>query len=369
MRTQKILLIVLLAAATALPQAAQAQFSPRGIIGAFTRPLRSMLGRFRHFPHRRHAHEASTEQETHQAASPSAQFGDVGPAGWPSAYQDVIGFTFWPERYAGQVRARGFDVVAAALTSVGRGPEVARNTTGAAAQNDSNGNAVDDCGAPSDAKIEWPASLLEQDGKLDDAQRAALGKLQSAVSEATKTIKASGCRDQRALPPLDRLKATLQKLWAVRDAGIYVRAPLKAFYDKLSDEQKREFIWKQPEDDRAKPNAKPDNGAMAKQYQACAAPGQEASERLLRQIEQGVQPRKDQDQAMQELRKTVSDMAKLTSAPCGQPIESDPVARLDAANDHLSNLSYAATSMEIALDGFYAQLDDGQKAKFDSLGR
>jgi len=45
------------------------------------------------------------------------------------------------------------------------------------------------------------------------------------------------------------------------------------------------------------------------------------------------------------------------------------VARLDAANDHLSNLSYAATSMEIALDGFYAQLDDGQKAKFDSLGR
>ncbi len=368
MRGQKILFIVLLAAATALPQAAQAQFSPRGIIGALTHPLRSMLGRFGHFPR---GHRPGAEREAHQAGSPSAQFGDAGPAGWPSAYQDIIGFTFWPERYAGPVRAHGLDVVADALMSVGHGPEVARNTTGAAVQNDSNGNDAEACGQPSGAQIEWPASQIELDGKLDDAQRAALGKLQTAVSEAIKTIK-TGCRDLHALPPLDRLKATLQELWAVRDAGIYVRAPLKAFYDSLNDQQKNDFDWKQP-DDRAKPNAKPDNGAMngamAKQYQACAAPSLGASERLLRQIEQEVQPRKEQDQAMQDLRKTVSDMAKLATAPCAQPIPESPLARLDAANDQLSNLSYAATSIEIALDGLYAQLDDGQKAKFDSLGR
>jgi hypothetical protein len=364
MRAQKILVIVLLAAATALPEAAQAQFSPRGIIGALTHPLRSMLGRFGHFPR---GHRPRAEPEAHQASSPSAQFGDVGPSNWPSAFQDVIGFTFWPERYAAQVRAHGFDVVADALTSVGRGPEVARNTTGAAVQSDSDGNAANDCSAPG-AQIEWPASQIGEDGKLDDAQRVALGKLQSAVSEATKTIKAGGCRDQRALPPLDRLKATLQKLWAVRDAGIYVRAPLRAFYEQLSDEQKKAFAWKQPAEPVTQPG-KADNGAMARQYQTCAAPGHEASERLLRQIEQEVQPRKEQDQAMQDLRNTVSDMTKLTSAPCGKPIEPDPIARLDAANDQLSNLSYAATSMEIALDGLYAQLDDGQKAKFDSLGR
>jgi hypothetical protein len=174
------------------------------------------------------------------------------------------------------------------------------------------------------------------------------------------------------LPPLERLKATLQELWAVRDAGVNVRAPLKTFYEQLNDQQKKDFAWKQP-DDRAKRAAKPDNGAMngamAKQYQACAGPSLEASERLLRQIEQEVQPSKAQEQSMQELRKTVSDMAKLTTAPCAQPIPPDPVARLDAVNDQLSNLSYAATSLEIALDGLYAQLDDGQKAKFDSLGR
>ena len=324
-----------------------------------------MLGRFGHFPR---GHRPGAEQEAHRAGSPSAQFGDAGPAGWPSAYQDIIGFTFWPERYAGQLRTHGFDVVADALMSVGRGPEVARNTTGAAVQNDSNGNAADDCGTPAGAQIEWPASQIEQDGKLDDAQRAALGKLQTAVSEAIKTIKA-GCRDLHALPPLDRLKATLQKLWAVRDAGIYVRAPLRAFYDSLNDEQKKEFAWKQPADQREADQQARQRRNEPKQYQACAAPGMAASERLLRQIEEKVQPSKQQTESLQALRKTVSDMAKLPTAPCGQPIPPDPVARLDAANDQLSNLSYAATSMEIALDGLYAQLDDGQKAKFDSLGR
>ena len=368
MRGRKMLLAALFAAAVAMPGAAQAQFSPRGIIGAFTHPLREMLGRFGHFPHRHHSHEANAEQDMRQAKSPSAQFGDVGPSGWPSAYEDIVGFAFWPGRYAGRLRAHGFDVVADALMNPERGPEVARDTTGAAVESDSNGNDANACGPPANVQVEWPASQIGADDKLDATQHAALDKLQSAIAAAVKTAKA-GCGDRRAQQPLDRLKAAVQELWAVRDAAIYVRAPLKAFYESLNDEQKKDFVWKQPDDRAKKQQAKPDNGAMAKQYQACAAPSLEASERLLRQIEQEVQPRKEQDQAMQDLRKTVSDMAKLATAPCAQPIPETPLARLDAANDQLSNLSYAATSLEIALDGLYAQLDDGQKAKFDSLGR
>jgi hypothetical protein len=34
------------------------------------------------------------------------------------------------------------------------------------------------------------------------------------------------------------------------------------------------------------------------------------------------------------------------------------VASLDSANNQLSNISYATTSLEIAFNGFYAQLDD-----------
>jgi hypothetical protein len=70
---------------------------------------------------------------------------------------------------------------------------------------------------------------------------------------------------------------------------------------------------------------------------------------------------------MEALRKMSTDMAKLLTASCAQPIPADPVARLDSANNQLSSMGYTATSLEIAFDGFYAQLDDDQKAGFDVL--
>jgi LTXXQ motif family protein len=45
------------------------------------------------------------------------------------------------------------------------------------------------------------------------------------------------------------------------------------------------------------------------------------------------------------------------------------LARLDAADQRLVVMNYAATSMEVALNDLYASLDAGQKAKFTSLGR
>lgn len=362
MRGQKNLLVLVMAAATALPQASSAQLSPRGLVGAVTLPLREMLGRFGHFPHRRHPAQDGP------AAPAAAQFGDAGPPGWPSAYADVLGFTFWPPRYVGPLRAHGFDVIAAAMTETPRGPELARNaTTGAAVESDGNANPADPCGQAGDVKIEWPVSQIEDTTtKLNDTQRAALDKLRTALAQSIKNIHA-GCRDLRALPPIERLKAGVQQLWAVRDADIYIRAPLKAFYDSLSDAQKARFTWKQP--DRVRADDKAANGEMARQYQACAAPSEQASERLLTQIEQQVRPTEQQADAMQSLRKTASDMAKLMTAPCAQAIPTDPLARLDAASDQLSSMSYAATSVEIALAGFSAQLDGEQKAKFDSLGR
>lgn len=373
MHRHKILLIAFLAATTALPDAANAQFSPSGVMGAVTLPFRAMLDRFGHFPRSRRSHMTQDHmtqdhmaQDMRRANPPAAQLGDVGPVGWPSAYEDVLGFTFWPGRYTGQVRAHGFDVIAAAMTGSARGPKLARTvTTGAAVQSDSNANSVSACDKNADAQVDWPTSQIEQTTQLNAAQRDALGKLKTALAESIKTIKA-GCRDVSALPPTERIKAAVQELWAVRDAGIYIRSPLKAFYETLTDAQKAGFAWKQPTD---KPGqaAKAASRGMARQYQACAAPSLEVSERLLGQIEQDVRPSNEQAASMQALRKTSSDMAKLLTAPCAQPIPGNPVARLDAANDQLSSMSFAATSMEIALDSLYAQLGAEQKAKFDSL--
>jgi hypothetical protein len=54
---------------------------------------------------------------------------------------------------------------------------------------------------------------------------------------------------------------------------------------------------------------------------------------------------------------------------CAQPLANDPLARLDAADQRLVVINYAATSMEVALNDFCASLGASQKAKFTSLGR
>jgi hypothetical protein len=363
MRGRKILLIAFLAAAVTLPNAAQAQFSLRGIIGRVTHPLREMFGHSGHFPHPRHSRAA---EET-RLSNPSAQLGNVGPAGWPSAYADVLGFTFWPSRYAEQVRVHGFDVITAALIGQTRGRQLARNATTGAAVYDSDYAPTDACVHAAD-RVDWPASQIERTLMLTVPQREALGKLRSAVDDAIEKIQAN-CSDLRWLAPPDRIRVTVQKLWAVRDAAIDVRAQLKGFYDSLTAAQKMSFAWKPVEEHHPQPGGKPVNDIVARRYQACAMPSLQGSQRLMDQIEQEVQPTKEQNAAVQALRKTADDMAKLLTTPCGEAIAADPLARLDAATDQLSSMCYAATSMEIALNSFYARLDGAQRTKFNSLGR
>ena len=359
MRRRKFVIGAIFVAAAVLAGPASAQFSPFGILGAAARPLREMLGRFGHFPHSRHARAAEATRPT---AAP-AEFGVVGPAGWPAAYEDVLGFTFWPDRFAEQMRGHGIDVIAAAVIGPPRVRETRVATTGAA-PTDSNAG---DCRNTASALVGWPMSHIEETTKLTTAQHRALDKLDTAVNNAIKNIRAA-CRDTVSLSPRDRLAAAVQALWAVRDAGIDVRAPLKDFYNSLNDEQKVQFAWKQPQASPEQDGNAADS-AMARRYQICAASSEQAAQHLLQQIEQTVQPRKEQEQSLQALRKAIEDMTKLVTAPCAQGIPENPVARLDAADDQIAGLSYAATSMELALNAFYSQLDTKQKAKFDSLGR
>jgi hypothetical protein len=60
-------------------------------------------------------------------------------------------------------------------------------------------------------------------------------------------------------------------------------------------------------------------------------------------------------------------MAKMLIASCAQPIPADPIARLDAANDHLTAMNYAATTLQITFDKFYVKLNNDQKARFDAM--
>ncbi len=367
MRARTISLLALMFLAIAQPEAANAQFSPRGVLGAVTAPFREMLGHLRHFPPR-HSRRGASRQEQAPAPLPS-QLGLVGPLAWPSAYEEILGYTFWPGEYAVQFRMHGFDVIAD--TVVGRfnvpplrGRESARTSTNGAAVSDSSGEGLCDIG--SGAQADWPATRIEQTAQLTAAQRDAFNRLKTAIADSTKALKA-GCRDVTSLPPTGRLKVMVQRLWAVRDAGIFVREPLKTFTESLSDAQKANFMFEIPQKEPRGGARNADSGMG--RYQACASQIGEDAERMVRQIERTVRPDKSQRAGLEALRKTSSEMARMLSASCAQPIPADPLARLDAANNQLSSMSFAATNLGIALNGFYTGLDQDQKKRFDALDR
>ena len=375
MRARAAIVAGLLAAAVPLDSPAQAQFSPQGIIGGVTRPLRQMLGNFGHYP-RSHRHRSSGGA---RAAAPvpdrdaaqstvKSRLGRAGPAAWVTAYEDVLGFAFWPDDYGAQFRSRGFDVIADTITGrFDRTRESTRvATTGAARSDGSSDVSSDQCDDAASAGDKWPASRIEQLLQLSDAQHATLEKVQLAANDAVKTIK-SNCHQLGDLSPPDRLRALVQALWIVRDGGIAMRAPVKNFYESLTSAQKNSFAV-QPAQNAPAPGDKTQGGEN-KQYQACATQNVGSAERLVKEIEMKVRPDKTQTASLENLHKISSDMAKLLIASCAQPTPADPLARLDSASDQITAMNYAASNVQIALDDFYGRLSQTQKARFEATGR
>src|SRR5262249_51937908 len=108
MRGRTIIIGGVLAAAILHPEVGRAQLSPHGILIGITRPFRHALGAVGHSPrarsHRRAAARASAAEPRAAAVReipgiPGSRLGWVGPPAWPMAYEDMLGFTFWPNEY------------------------------------------------------------------------------------------------------------------------------------------------------------------------------------------------------------------------------------------------------------------------------
>lgn len=376
MRWRTTIALGMLGATVATPDLAQAQFSPQGLMGGITRPFRQMLGHLGHYP-RSHRHRTAAAESQAAAGAPSnevpasagARLGWAGPPAWANAYEDILGFTFWPDDYAPRLRGRGFDVIADTISGHFDTPRRADRvaTTGSASGNDASNDGSKARCNDAGTRAVWPAARVEQILQLTDSEHEALEKLQAAVLQSMKPVK-SDCGASAELSPPERLAALVQTIWVVRDAGISVRAPLKTFYDNLTTTQKNSFASRHPQ---AGPpaEAKDANPAMNKQYQACASQNAEKAERLVKEIEMRVRPTKDQAASFENFHKVSADMAKLLIASCVQPIPADPMARLDDANDQLTAINYAATTVQIAFDDFYGKLDGAQKSRFESLSR
>jgi len=355
---------------TAAPEAAQAQFSPRGLLNGITRPFRQILGGLGHFPRgtrsRAPARTAVAGAATGVAAA--TVLGMSGPPAWPNAYEQTIGYALWPNDYAQSFRSTGFDVIADTITGQGGQQPAARTATTATTQNDANAAPACSDGVPNN----WPSERIGQTTQLTNAQSDAVQKLQTSVSQSAKNL---NCNGRAAQSAPERLQALISELWAVRDSAIAASAPLKDFYGTLTDAQKVSYKVQQPPQQpqaattgSANTSANADPAAQ-RVVQACAQQNAEAAERMTKVIEMRARPNREQQVSLENLHKVSADMAKLLMAGCTQPIPADPMARLDAANDRLTTLNYAATSVQVAFGDFYGRLNDAQKARLDNPSR
>jgi LTXXQ motif family protein len=125
----------------------------------------------------------------------------------------------------------------ARLTALGEEQEHNRS----AAENNANGSLGAVCGQQqTDLTNNWPTDKIVRAVRPDERQRAMLGQLKDAATQASEAVQAS-CPAEPPLTPPARLAAVHKRLDAMVGAIKTVAGPLNKFYASLSDEQKAQF--------------------------------------------------------------------------------------------------------------------------------
>jgi hypothetical protein len=357
------------AAAPRGPAWAQFALSPRGIIGAMTSPLRGLLGHLHH-PHFRGGRRQHDAREG-ASAPRSDEEANASRHGRPGdGYEALLGYAFWPADYDTDFNRYGFGTIAAAIAGPTGDATVGSGGHARVAANGRDAGALaaaelPRCDVSPNTTSDWLTDRIARTLSPDAVHQGTYDTLRSRLAEGGKIIK-ERCRAVDAESPTLRLAELEQRLWTIHDAGQLVRPALKAFYDGLSGEQKAKFNAPKP----PQPEKKADAATpMGRRYQACAAQSAGATDRMIGEIKRKVRPTHEQQSGLDELQKKSAQMEKLLLASCAQPTPDNPLARLDAANERLVAINFAASNLELALNNFYASLGKRQKESFDSLAR
>jgi hypothetical protein len=309
-------------------------------------------------------------------------FGWVGPLFWPLAYYDIYDYTLWgygydplfwdygyDDIYAGVFAPYGYDALTGYLAPGGVAGGVASRTTVGRAHGSSNARAESSggleqlCGNDSREIAGLPIDQIQQVIQPDDAQRAALDELANASVKAAKEIK-DACPTQIALTAPDRLAAMQQRIEAMISAVDTVRPAMQKFYDLLNDEQ-RARLNALAENQHEAENARNSNGSL---LQGCQAAQSSVPQWPTAEIDARVHPTEAQRASLTALQQASEKAGEMLKASCPTEEPITPPARLDAIANRLDTMLQAVKSVRAALDDFYGQLSDEQKAQFEAIG-
>ncbi len=299
---------------------------------------------------------ASTEAPSvHESASVSW----AGSVFWPSAYTDTFGLILVGARYAG-FWARGYGDIYGAVLGSGMAYAAGSDRDVSAAEISCRDAHADAVGSTAIARI---GRVLQ----LSDPQSARLDNVRDAVTRAGERLRASCPSAALLLAPTSRLGVMWERLRALRQAVGMVRLPLRDFYSSLTDDQKVQLDAASSRGLETQAESRPPAAlqpAAGHEGNDCTSGGTGARDWPGTAIEGVVRPTEGQRNLWEVLNGTSAKLPDILKASCPTEMPFTPTGRLDAVEERLDGLIYAATIERNALGRFYAALNDEQKARF-----
>jgi hypothetical protein len=301
-------------------------------------------------------------------------YGWVGPLFWPFAYYDIYDYTLWGYGYDDPFWDYGYGDIYAGIFSpygyadlAGYWPEGGRQAGNlrrtASAQTATPDQLAQMCGEDSRDIAGLPIDQIQQAVQPNDAQRGALDDLANASVKAAQEIKAA-CPTQIALTAPARLAVMQARIEAMISAVGAVQPPLQKFYDLLNNEQKVR-LNALGQDQRRAEAAKGKSGSLA---ESCGTAQAGVTGWPAAEIDARVHPTEAQHTSLAALQDATAKAADMLKATCQTGDAITPPARLEAVGKRLDGMLQAVKSVRAALDDFYGELNDEQKAQFEAIG-
>jgi hypothetical protein len=289
------------------------------------------------------------------------------PIAAPDAFEDMIGYAFWPREYGSQFWSHGprdilraMTAPAAAFAALDDAPSRARLPALVSSAN----------AAPSDRAIciarvkdqaMRPLDRVADTISLTPEQRQGLDALRTHVRDAI-DAEAAACRGDLPATQPERLRAMIDGLWAMRYAEFRIRPALETFHNALTDAQKAQLA-EEPQTVGSSETAPAVSPAAV-----CSEPVA-ANANPFGPMQRALRPTDEQRKSLQMLYGASMEMAQFLNTTCPAETPTTPMARLDAASDRVMALLHAAMGIEPMLGQFYGTLSDQQRRRFNSAIR
>jgi hypothetical protein len=361
---------------------AQAQ-DPGRILRPLTAPLRMIA---RGVPRARvpRAHRSRRAYRTPRAArriatetpraAPRRQLAQTPSVFWPiaapDAFEDMIGYAFWPNEYGGQFWSHGPADIMRAMTAPAAAfasqddedrPQRQRQRTALVGAASATGGDRAACIARVKDHAMRPLDRIGETIRLTGEQQQQLGALRTSVRDAIES-EAAACRTDLPATQPERLRAMINGLWAMRYAEFRIRPALEAFYGSLTEAQKAQ-LSAEPQTVGSN-DVQPAVTPAATCEQAIAADANPFD-----QVQRALRPSDEQRKSLQMLYGASMEMAQFLTSTCPAKTPSTPMTRLDAASDRVMSLLHAAMGIEPMLGEFYGSLSDQQRQRFNASVR